>query len=114
MLDVFYRSLADRRRRLILSFLLDGSAKSMTSDELVDRIMQSEPHSVSSDRKSIAVDLYHQHLPLLAEQGLIDYESDRGTVRKTDRTEQVEPLLSVVEGLDGRPGFDHQVAESRR
>jgi DNA-binding transcriptional ArsR family regulator len=114
MLDVFYQSLADRHRRIVLSYLLSGGERSVTLGELADRVVQSDPDSASSDRKSVEVSLHHQHLPLLAEQGLIDYERDRGTVKRTARTEQITPFVAVVESLDRKPDFDYPEADARQ
>lgn len=99
VLDVFFQSLADSRRRLVLSYLLDADGGSATVDELVDGVVEAETHSPSPDRQSVEVTLDHSHLPLLAEKGLIEYDRDQSMVTTTGRTGQIEPYLGVVRDL---------------
>lgn len=101
MLDVFFQSLADSRRRVVLSYLLDDTGGSTTFDELVDGVVEAETHSLPPDRRSVAVTLDHNHLPKLAEKGLIEYDRDRGVVQTTRRTEQIRPYMGVVQSLTG-------------
>ena len=100
MLDVFYRSLADRRRRFVLTYLLDETDGSTCFDALVDRVVRAETASTPPERQPIEVSLDHHHLPMLAEQGLIEYNRPDGNIKTTPRTEQVEPLLQVAEKLN--------------
>lgn len=100
VLDLFFRSLADSRRRFVLSHLIDDSDGSATFDELADGVVEAETHSPSPDRESVEVTLDHNHLPTLAENGLIEYDRDRGVVTTTSRTEQIQPYLAVVENLE--------------
>lgn len=102
MLDVFYRSLADRRRRFVLSYLVDTDGRSVAFEELVDAAVRAETDSLAPDRRSVAVALHHTHLPMLADRGLVEYDRNRGVVTTTDRTQQVVPYLSMVEELDHR------------
>lgn len=69
MLDVFFRRLANSRRRFVLSYLLDNSGGAATFDELVDGVVEAETHSRPPDRGSVAVTLDHNHLAMLAEKG---------------------------------------------
>ena len=100
VLDWLFRTLADGRRRVGLAYLLDTENGAATFDELVDGVVEAETHSPAPDREAVALSLEHQHLPLLEEKGLIEYERDRGVVRTTDRTGQVVPYLDLIPELD--------------
>lgn len=100
MLDVFFRSLANSRRRFVLSYLLDDSGESATFEELVDGVVDAETDSPSPDRGSVEITLDHNHLPMLSELGLIEYDRGQGVVTTTGRTSQIEPYLEVVEDVD--------------
>jgi len=82
-LDVLYRVLLDSRRRALLRYLRQHSGERVPLDRLVDVVRQQE--SASSDPNSVAMDLYHHHLPLMADAGLIHFDSDHLTVRYVGR-----------------------------
>lgn len=100
VLDAYFRCLADGRRRFTISHLLDDGSGVVQFDELVDGVLAAENHSPPLDRESVEVALAHDHLPMLAEQGLIEYDRDGGVVTTTSRTEQIRPCLAVVENLE--------------
>ena len=101
--DTLFQCLAERRRRVVLTYLLDSGDRSATVDELVDAVIEAESHSPSPDPESVAITLDHVHLPLLADAGLIDYERDQGIVT-TGRTTHVEPYLDGVQNVDRSDG----------
>lgn len=93
--DSLFECLAERRRRVVLSYLLDSDSggRSATVEDLVDAVVEAESHSPSPDPDSVAITLDHVHLPLLADTGLIEYDRDRGVVTTTTRTTDVDPYL---------------------
>lgn len=93
--DSLFECLAERRRRVVLSYLLDSDSggRSATVEELVDAVVEAESHSPSPDPDTVAITLDRVHLPLLADTGLIEYDRDRGVVMTTSRTTDVEPYL---------------------
>lgn len=72
--------LSDPRRRTVLSVLA-------TSDESVERtalaleVARREPETDPDDAERVLTELYHVHLPRLAEAGLVEFEDDREAVR---------------------------------
>jgi len=91
-LDAVYRSLANKRRRYILTFLRESEAEVTRLDDLVDYVVQQETHSPSPDRETIRIDLYHVHLPLLADAGVIDFDA-RSEMVQYNGHERIEDEL---------------------
>lgn len=89
-------NLAAQRRRVILTCLLNAETGQVTSDALVDYVVDETTHSQSPDREAVAATLYHQHLPKLAADGFIEYERDHGSIRTTAKTELAEPYLEFA------------------
>lgn len=89
-------SLTAQRRRFVLGYLLNAEAGQFTFDELVDCVVEEETHSLAPDRVAVAASLYHQHLPKLADEGLVGYDGERGSITTTAETELVEPFLEFA------------------
>lgn len=95
-------SLAARRRRLILEYMLTAETERFSLDELVDHVVDEETHSPVPDRETVAASLYHAHVPKLAERGLVEYDAERGIVAPTDRMTQIEPFLNPIRESDSQ------------
>lgn len=98
--DALFECLAKRRRRIVLTYLLNSRNQSAAVEELVTAVIEAESHSSSPDPESVAITLDHVHLPLLADTGLIEYERDRGIVTTTSRTTDAAPYLDVVQNTN--------------
>lgn len=105
MQDSLFQCLAQRRRRIVLTYLLGHGNRSVTVEELATAIIEAESPSSSSDLESVAITLDHVHLPLLADTGLIDYERDRSVVTTTNWTTHIEPYLDIVQNVDQVDGI---------
>jgi hypothetical protein len=79
-LDSLYRCLADEKRRCVLNYLQSTEEDTATVDELVTHVVEQEALA-ASDRGTVAVDLYHIHLPKLSDIGAIDFDRRTQTVR---------------------------------
>lgn len=82
--DVF-EVLCNRRRRQVLTYLQECDGRA-TAGELAESIAADEagttPDRVSSDeRKRVYVSLYQNHLPVMDDASVVDYDADRKTVR---------------------------------
>ena len=78
--DDLYYVLGNRRRRMILQYLLDhNSSQPITRRTLTEHLAE----HVSRDSANVSI--YQQHLPVLAENGMVDYNSDRGLASITER-----------------------------
>lgn len=87
-LDDLLKLLADRRRRYVLYYLDDAEDDVVTLDELSDHVAdRREAWSANTDGTGVValervrVGLHHNHLPRLADAGLIDYDGRTQTVR---------------------------------
>lgn len=69
-------------RRATAAVLL-GATGPTTRSDLAETLADSEAETLSESPEEVAVTLHHFHLPKLAEVGLIEYDSDEGTVRPT-------------------------------
>ncbi|MDF9745046.1 DUF7344 domain-containing protein [Natrinema salsiterrestre] len=92
-LDDVYQSVANQRRRTVLTYLEEASDDAASLDQLVDHVVDQETHSPGPDRESVLIDLYHCQLPMLDEAGVIDFDSQTETVQYRGHRE-VERLFS--------------------
>jgi hypothetical protein len=71
----------------------------MQVNSIVDILAQAEQSMKTEpvDRKRIAIRLFHVHLPKLMAHGIVEYDSNDGTVRYRpgDRIEEVLDALSA-------------------
>lgn len=96
---------ADPRRRTILRQLRENGGVTeieTLADVVTERTAQSspieeaDPPTSRTDEQRIArAELYHTHLPQLADAGVIEYDSRTGTVRYRSH-DRVEALLGFV------------------
>lgn len=91
-LDDMLLALADRHRRRILLALLDGDPQSI-DDIAVPRGERAD----DAELKHRQVHLLHNHLPHLAEAGLVRWKRGTGTVEKGPRFDEIRPLLELLE-----------------
>ena len=94
-LDTIFEIIADRRRRFSLYAFIDAPDETLAFESLVEDVATLEAavdeHPITRDRYlSAAADLYHWHLPVLAEVGVVDYDERSGVVRYLAR-----PLLET-------------------
>ncbi|APE95076.1 DUF7344 domain-containing protein [Halodesulfurarchaeum formicicum] len=96
--DQIFEILSSQRRRMVLYYLRQHGGSATMSD-LADQIAAWENETeidelTSQERKRVYVSLYQTHLPKLASTNLIDYDSDEGDVRLTDRATEMDAFLS--------------------
>lgn len=96
-LDASLQLVADRRRRQVIRELRQDPTNSATLDELVDRLFEAEPVAAdpATDRERLAIQLYHSHLPKLADHGVVEYDRQRGTVQYVP-DDQIETVLDSL------------------
>lgn len=95
-LDELHTSLANERRRLVLSYLVTHPEETHSIDDLVDVVAGCESPQVGprSQRTRIEIDLYHAQLPKLADAGLIKYDPVDETAQFAE-SDQLELLLTA-------------------
>ncbi|WP_049922374.1 DUF7344 domain-containing protein [Halopiger djelfimassiliensis] len=102
--DETIATLADADRRRLIRTLLENGGRS-SIEELAVEIASTKrgaapgPTAESPDVFGVPertkIDLVHNHLPRLADHGVIEYDSHNGTVRLDD-TSTLEPYVSRV------------------
>jgi DNA-binding transcriptional ArsR family regulator len=113
--DELFGVLSNAARRRILAYLLE--APRTTFEELTDVLVgwaASETGFVeAAERETIEIGLYHVHLPVLSEAGLLAYDAGGGGVELRpleDRTRDVIRLANQYDRLD-RTGGDRADAD---
>ncbi|MCU4972071.1 ArsR family transcriptional regulator [Halobacteria archaeon AArc-m2/3/4] len=95
-MDESLRVLADVQRRRILDELLTPSLQADGGEETIYPLEEfPEEHQI---------ELYHNHLPLLAEAGFIDWNQNTGAVTRGPRFNEISPLLERIEN-QARPNL---------
>ena len=99
--DDLFSILADSRRRYVIERLADDEADPPTFAELAVEIAADETHMdpelVPSRRvEPVEDDLRAEHLPRLADAGLVHWEGGAGTVRPGHSIEAIAGLLDEV------------------
>ena len=95
-MDDVYEILAHAERRAILDVLVDGSREHDVHG-LAERIRE-RCDAIGLDAKQYTIRLIHQHLPKMAEAGLVAYDPDDGRVSIT--TDGVRANLVRRHGAD--------------
>ena len=97
--DVIFELLKNRRRREVLTYLLESEG-TVTLGELAEQIAAWENdttvNALSSDqRKRVYVALYQTHLPKMDDAGIIDYDQDRGLIELSDNADLLMMYLDT-------------------
>ena len=103
--DVVFDLLSSPRRRFVL-YYLNQVDEEVEIGELADEVAAWENETdvddlTSQQRKRVYVSLYQTHVPKMEDAGIIEYDSDRGTVALADQAEDISAYLSREE--ESRP-----------
>lgn len=100
-LDACLELLADRQRRLILGFFLDSGREHAPVDEIVSEIITDEARATGErpGHDSIALTLFHVHLPKFADAGVLEYDTRHLEIRYhgDPRIEEVYAKIQELE-----------------
>ena len=94
----------NQHRRIVLGQLI-AEQQSTTLEDLTRTVLKHNHHASPTEIPDdvlveTRVSLHHNHLPKLASEGLITYESDRGRVAATEQLEEVRPIVSAILDVD--------------
>ena len=112
--DATFYILSNRRRRYLCRYLVESGDGLADFDALVDRIVAWEVAADGEEKenheKRVTSDLFHAHLPQLADAGLLDYDERSRTVRYWGHP-RVDSWVDIAageefDGLGGVDGFD--------
>lgn len=97
-LDTYLTLVSDKRRRGVVRRLRDRPDGEATVEDLVDHLYGNESDLSTEEcphRERISIQLIHNHLPKLADHGVIRYDRERGVVRyRSD--ERIETVLDAL------------------
>lgn len=96
--DKVFHLLQNRRRRNVIRYLSDAEG-TVSMRDIAEQVAAWEHDTsvaqLSSDeRQRVYIPLYQNHLPKLDEEGVIEYDQSRGTVKRTDVADQLERFLT--------------------
>lgn len=97
-LDSCLMLVADRRRRSLIQQLRHNSNGKIAIDDLVTQLHHegtAPSHGETISREHLITQLYHNHLPKLADHEIVEYDSKTGIVRYQPN-EQIEVILDAL------------------
>jgi hypothetical protein len=105
-----FESLAAARRRRVLGILRTHDEAVPVSDVAARLVTRESERSIVSvaptDRRRIQVSLHHQHLPKLADAGLVELVADGDEVRIADHDALADDAVRTVRSLPVDDGLD--------
>ncbi|ELZ10982.1 hypothetical protein C479_09233 [Halovivax asiaticus JCM 14624] len=112
--DEIFHILQCRRRRLVLKYLQEFDTPAKMTD-ITERIAAFEHDTTvaalkSQERQRVYIALYQSHLPKLDDEGIIEYQQNRGIVERTERAAAFDRYLdeepSLRDDVSERPMHD--------
>ncbi|MFB6105021.1 MAG: hypothetical protein ABEJ57_08110 [Halobacteriaceae archaeon] len=96
-----FDTLSNERRRMVVRDLLANAGGETEIGDLAARVAAYENDTAPSEvtpaqRRRVYTALQQSHLPRMADQDLIEYDSDYGVVRATEHLEDLRVYLEVV------------------
>ncbi|MFC3476715.1 DUF7344 domain-containing protein [Halobacterium litoreum] len=100
--DVFHL-LQNQRRRYALRYLQLADSDTVKMRDLAEQVAAWEHDTTvellsSKQRQRVYIPLYQNHLPKLADEGIIDYQQSRGVVTRLDGADQLDDYLPDAVG----------------
>jgi hypothetical protein len=83
----------ESRRRILMAV---GQNNPQDEDDIILESAGDEQEVDVEILEHVKLQLQHQHLPKLADAGLIDWDSESGTITRGPRFDEIEPLLKLM------------------
>lgn len=102
-IDELLSALCHQRRRDVLYYLSENEVADVESlaTTIAAREADLPSEQITTDeREPVLIDLYHNHLPKLADRKLVEYDSRSGAVRWTSPTGDLEHILECCHELE--------------
>lgn len=105
-LDRLLGALADGTRRTAVAYLAEVG-RPVSRDNLVAHVVANAPGPAGGDapgagrRERVTAAFHHNHLPRLADAGLVYYDPDEAVVAPTENVSRVVACLSGLDDVDG-------------
>ncbi|GAA0241259.1 hypothetical protein ACFFQF_29705 [Haladaptatus pallidirubidus] len=112
--DKIFHILQTPRRRYILRYLQDHEG-SIQMRDVAEQVAAWENNTSvqalsSKERQRVYIPLYQTHLPKLDEEGIIEYNQSRGTVKRTEVANQFDEYLISSEIKDADDEIDRPIS----
>ncbi|WP_135855375.1 DUF7344 domain-containing protein [Halorussus salinus] len=116
--DDIFHVLQCRRRRLVLKYLQEHDTPVKMTD-ITEKIAAVEHDTTvaalkSQERQRVYIALYQSHLPKLDEEGIIQYQQNRGIVERTERTDAFDRYLDEEPSMRDDDATEPQPADAER
>jgi DNA-binding transcriptional ArsR family regulator len=98
-LDALFEALGDAQRRQILGYLDATDDDVAAYSDLIEHVADDSGGESAADHDRIAVSLHHNHLPKLADAGIVEYDARSETVRYRGGP-AVSDWLDLVQSYD--------------
>lgn len=93
-LDELFKLLSDKPRRHIIYILNDRNGP-VSLQELTAHL--ADHPTISSDQRShLEIELYHNHIPQLADQKFIQYDQDEGLLELTNLPPEAKAIIAAA------------------
>lgn len=97
--DAALALLADARRRTVLRTLVATPESVVDMETVITAIIEADPDLSADDRETIAIECHHALFPKLSSAGVVDYDSNSGTLAY-HRSPIIEILLDRVTDVE--------------
>jgi hypothetical protein len=98
-MSVVFRLLAHYRRRTAIRYLATGAGTTPVSD-VADQIALLEGEHTHEHYARICVSLVHNHLPMLSDAGVVEYDREQEVVALRDQAAPVISYLDMAADVD--------------
>lgn len=107
-LDAVLTALAHPQRRTILSVLAEQDGLVAHAELARAVIARTSGDDFPGDEAEVRIQLRHDHLPKLADAGLVEYDAEAGTVGYEDRSGRAEGVLAFASDGTFQMGLDRR------
>lgn len=94
-----FRLLSHHRRRVVIQYLSTQAGVTPVSD-VADQIALLEGEHTHDQYERICTSLVHNHLPMLADAGVVEHDQDREVVELCDQATDVLTYLKLIVDAD--------------
>ncbi|AGB30723.1 hypothetical protein C488_03846 [Natrinema pellirubrum DSM 15624] len=104
VIDRSLAALSDPYRRSVCRYAMRTQTTRLDHAEIADYIVDRASPADDLDRRTVATELRHLHLPKLEDAGLLEYERDSGVVhadreRIADRLERLRATIAELQDV---------------
>ena len=82
------------RRRILITV---GRENPQDEDDVTSKSAANDHEEDDDALELLATQIYHTHLPKLADSGFIDWDRDEGQITRGPRFDEIEPLLRLMD-----------------